>query len=185
MDKAQQVYWEVLAHPIFGDKPIYLAATDKGLCLITLPHESFETMQRWVGHHLPHAMLVRDRVRMAHYSRELTAYLDGARQTFTLALDLIGTPFQRAVWQALTKIGYGQVMSYSEIAEAIHNPGAVRAVGAANGKNPLPFVVPCHRVIGKGKTLTGYRGGLHVKETLLKLEGFTGYTAKGHARFQF
>nr|WP_281426375.1 methylated-DNA--[protein]-cysteine S-methyltransferase [Paenibacillus agaridevorans] len=89
--------------------------------------------------------------------------MNGERQKFTFEIDLIGTAFQCSVWHALTEIRYGELQSYGKIAERIGNPRAVRAVGAANERNPLPIVVPCHRVIGKSKDLTGYRGGLKVK----------------------
>ncbi len=90
---------------------------------------------------------------------------------FTCPLDLHGTPFQVAVWQALVRIPYGETRSYAEIAQAIDRPRAVRAVGAANGANPVAIIVPCHRVIGSNGTLTGYGGGLPAKRWLLSLEG--------------
>lgn len=180
-----EVYWEQMQHPLFQNKPIFLAATDQGLCLLTLPHESFDMLESWVMKHTPGARLTRSASKMEAYIQQVQAYLDGERQSFTCPLDLRGTAFQRSVWQALINIPYGQAQSYSEIAETIGSPKAVRAVGAANGINPVPIIVPCHRVIGKGKSLTGYRGGLKVKEALLQLEGFHSYTAKGHNRFQF
>lgn len=102
---------------------------------------------------------------------QLAAYLDGKRKTFDLALAPLGTEFQRAVWSALVAIPYGTTTTYAAIASAIGKPRAVRAVGAANGRNPLSIVVPCHRVIGKDGTLTGYAGGLPSKRRLLELEG--------------
>lgn len=101
---------------------------------------------------------------------QLEQYFAGARQHFDLALDFNGTPFQRAVWQALLDIPYGQTRSYGDIARTIGNPAAVRAVGAANGRNPLSIIAPCHRVIGAGGALTGFAGGLAAKEFLLGLE---------------
>lgn len=180
-----EVYWASVQHPLFQDKPIFLAATDQGLCLITLPHESYETMQGWIMKKIPDARLIRSDAKLSDYLDQVQQYFDGERRTFTCPLDLHGTEFQRSVWQALIEIPYGQVQSYSQIAEAVGRPTAVRAVGAANGINPIPIVIPCHRVIGKGKELTGYRGGLKVKKALLNLEGFSGYEAKGHRRFQF
>lgn len=182
---ATDVYWEPLEHPAFQNRPLYLAATEKGLCLITLPNESFETMQHWVEKKIPNAALVRDPERMSGYVRQLQQYFEGERTSFTFSFDLRGTAFQVSVWQALTRIPYGRIQSYSDIAEAVGSPNAVRAVGAANGANPIPIVIPCHRVIGKNAELTGYRGGLQVKEELLRLEGVHQYTKKGHARFQF
>ena len=103
---------------------------------------------------------------------ELAAYFDGAPVAFTPHLDLHGTPFQRAVWEALLSIRPGTTSSYAAVARAVGSPNAVRAVGAAVGKNPVSVIVPCHRVIGSGGALTGYAGGLDRKRTLLKLEGF-------------
>jgi methylated-DNA-[protein]-cysteine S-methyltransferase len=104
-------------------------------------------------------------------ARQLAAYFGAELREFDLPLDAEGTPFQRDVWQALCRIPFGQSVSYGEIARRIGRPTAVRAVGAANGSNPLPIVVPCHRVIGSDGRLTGYGGGLPIKEFLLRLEG--------------
>lgn len=102
--------------------------------------------------------------------RQLTAYFAGELRTFSLDLHLPGTPFQRKVWQALREIPYGRTASYGEVARRIGSPGAARAVGGANHRNPIPIVIPCHRVIGADGRLTGFGGGLHVKEALLALE---------------
>lgn len=101
---------------------------------------------------------------------QLTQYLQGKRQQFTIPLNPVGTPFQKAVWKALQAIPYGETRSYLDIAKAIGNEKACRAVGMANHVNPIAIMVPCHRVIGKNGTLTGYAGGLGIKETLLALE---------------
>jgi len=105
---------------------------------------------------------------------QLTEYFDGTRQTFDLPLDLhtddYGTAFQRTVWRALAQISYGETRSYAQIAQAIGQPQAVRAVGAAIGRNPLSIVVPCHRVIGSNGKMTGFAGGLVAKHHLLRLE---------------
>ena len=101
---------------------------------------------------------------------QLREYFAGHRRDFELPLAPAGTAFQRAVWQALAKIPYGQTCSYAELARAVGRPKAVRAVGAANGRNPLPIVLPCHRVIGADGSLTGFGGGLPTKVALLRLE---------------
>lgn len=101
---------------------------------------------------------------------QLDAYFSGQRRSFDLPLVFKGTAFQQQVWQALTAIPYGEVCSYKQLAEAIGRPNAVRAVGAANGKNPLSVLVPCHRVIGANGKLTGYAGGTERKAALLALE---------------
>ncbi len=102
--------------------------------------------------------------------RELDEYFAGERTDFEVALEMKGTPFQRTVWSALREIPYGETRSYGELARSIGNPSAVRAVGLANGRNPIAVIVPCHRVIGADGTLTGYGGGLERKRTLLDLE---------------
>ncbi|MGF6090541.1 methylated-DNA--[protein]-cysteine S-methyltransferase [Pseudomonas sp. 18173] len=102
---------------------------------------------------------------------QLREYFAGRRERFELDLDFAGTEFQKQVWAALLTIPFGETRSYSQIAEQIGNPTAVRAVGAANGKNPISIVAPCHRVIGASGKLTGFAGGLEAKELLLTLEG--------------
>ena len=102
--------------------------------------------------------------------RQLAEYLRGQRTQFDLRLNLEGTPFQLAVWKALAEIPFGETRSYGDIAREVGRPRAVRAVGLANGRNPVPIVVPCHRVIGSTGTLVGYGGGLRVKQALLDLE---------------
>lgn len=108
---------------------------------------------------------------LASCARQLSEYFVGARKGFKLPLGAHGTPFQQSVWAALLDIPYGEVRSYRDIARSINNKAAVRAVGAANGRNPLPIVVPCHRVIGSDGSLTGFAGGLGTKTWLLQLEG--------------
>lgn len=101
---------------------------------------------------------------------QLRAYFRGELEQFDLALRPEGTTFQQRVWSELSKIPYGQTISYGELARRINRPSASRAVGLANGQNPIPIVIPCHRVIGSGGKLTGYGGGLAIKEKLLALE---------------
>lgn len=107
---------------------------------------------------------------------QLDEYFQGKRTTFSLPFKLIGTPFQLAVWKELQNIPYGQTTSYKEIAQKINKPKACRAVGMANNKNPLPIIIPCHRVIGSNGKLIGYAGGLNLKNYLLELE-------KSHTNF--
>lgn len=102
---------------------------------------------------------------------QLTEYLAGQRRAFDIPLRMIGTPFQQTVWTALQTIPYGTIINYRQLAERIGNPAAIRAVGRANATNPIPIIVPCHRVIGADGSLTGFGGGLPLKEALLKLEG--------------
>lgn len=103
--------------------------------------------------------------------QELWEYLAGERRDFDLPLHPRGTPFQRRVWQALGDIPYGQTRTYAQIARAVDSPRGFRAVGMANHRNPIPILIPCHRVVGSGGALTGYAGGLELKKALLALEG--------------
>ncbi|MBK5544872.1 methylated-DNA--[protein]-cysteine S-methyltransferase [Pseudomonas sp. TH04] len=103
--------------------------------------------------------------------QQLKEYFAGTRHQFELELDFTGTAFQKQVWQALLTIPFGETRSYSQIAQQIGNPKAVRAVGAANGRNPISIIAPCHRVIGASGGLTGFAGGLEAKQYLLALEG--------------
>ena len=103
-------------------------------------------------------------------ARQLRAYFGGELEDFTLPLAPQGTPFQQKVWNELLNIPYGETISYGDLARRIGNPNASRAVGLANGSNPIPIIIPCHRVIGSNGKLTGYGGGLHIKEKLIALE---------------
>lgn len=107
---------------------------------------------------------------LAEAERQLQQYFEGGREMFDLQLDFTGTEFQKQVWAALLTIPFGQTRSYAQIAEQIGNPAAVRAVGAANGRNPISIIAPCHRVIGSNGKLTGFAGGMEAKAFLLKLE---------------
>ncbi|MCR1951112.1 MULTISPECIES: methylated-DNA--[protein]-cysteine S-methyltransferase [unclassified Clostridium] len=101
---------------------------------------------------------------------QLNEYLSGSREDFSIPFDLEGTEFQVKVWNELIKIPYGETRTYKEIAEKIGNPKAARAIGMANNKNPILIMIPCHRVVGKNKSLVGYAGGLEMKEMLLEIE---------------
>lgn len=179
------LFWTSIAHPANPTLKFYAAATELGICRLTWPHQSMNDMTAWVTKHMPNARLLRDDERLIVYTTQLQEYFRGQRTEFDLPLDMRGTAFQREVWKALTAIPYGEARSYSAIAATVGKPAAVRAVGAANGANPVPVIVPCHRVIGKNNTLTGFRGGLQMKEELLRLEGYVDYTTAGHDRFQF
>ena len=151
--------------------PLLLAASEQGLAGVW-----FDDQQ----HRPPNATVAAWRENPQHpllqqAAQQLSAYFQsdaGATQPFDLPLDLsIGTAFQQAVWRALLNIPTGETRRYAQIAQAVDKPNAVRAVGAAIGRNPLTIVVPCHRVIGSNGALTGYAGGLHRKTSLLALEG--------------
>ncbi len=107
---------------------------------------------------------------LGYATQPLTAYFEGMKVHFDVPLALTGTPFQLRVWRALQTIGYGQTASYSEIAAKVGSPAASRAVGSANHANPIPIIVPCHRIVGADGSLTGFGGGLDTKATLLEME---------------
>ncbi len=142
---------------------LVLAASDRGLSGVYFEqHKYFSGPSGWErndGHpHLREAM------------RQLNEYFAGERDTFDLALDIRGTPFQRAVWSALQALPFGVTTSYREIAQRLANPKAIRAAGTAIGRNPVSIIVPCHRVLGTSGTLSGYAGGLERKQYLLAFE---------------
>jgi O-6-methylguanine DNA methyltransferase len=147
------------------------AITPAGLARLTFPREDFAECEAWARRWEPDAARVSTGPALDHLAAELTAYFEGRLKAFTVPLDMRGTPFQVSVWNALRSIGYGETRSYADIARAIGRPKAVRAVGAANGANPVPIIVPCHRVIGSNGKLTGYAGGLDLKLQLLEREG--------------
>ena len=153
-------YWTTVASPL-GD--LLLAADDAGLTGLHMDGDGH-------GPHRPDPDWVEDPGRFDQVVHQLAEYFAGERTEFDLPINPAGTTFQREVWAALQTIPYGEVRSYGEIAEQIGRPGASRAVGLANGRNPIAVVVPCHRVIGASGSLTGYGGGLHRKRLLLDLE---------------
>ena len=143
--------------------------TERGVCCLTFPNQA-DALPRWLRRHLPEATIATNDPRAASLADELDAYLRGDVTAFTAVPDLLGTPFQVGVWRQLQRIPYGEVRSYADVARAIDRPAAMRAVGAANGANPVPIIVPCHRVIGSGGALTGFGGGLDWKRRLLAIE---------------
>ncbi|MGX9134651.1 methylated-DNA--[protein]-cysteine S-methyltransferase [Rummeliibacillus sp. JY-2-4R] len=161
------LYWSLLESKEWR---LYVAANSKGLCYVGSQNKPFEELSKWAGKHLPGSLVIEDAEMLKPYKLEIVEYLEGKRHNFTIPFDYSGTAFQLAVWNALCEIPYGQVRTYTEIAEAIQKPAAVRAVGAAIGANSVLIVVPCHRVVGKNGALTGYRGGLDMKVKLLDLE---------------
>ncbi len=162
----ERVYWDKI---IVEKWPILVAWTDHGLCYVGSFIETFEHFCVWQEKYIPQAEVVRHGGESV-FKHQIIQYFSGKRNQFDLSFDLKGTPFQQRVWKELTNIPYGKTVSYSHIANAINNPKAVRAVGRAIGQNPLTIVIPCHRVIGKDGTLTGFRGGLEMKKVLLELE---------------
>jgi methylated-DNA-[protein]-cysteine S-methyltransferase len=153
------MYYRYLNTPI-GD--LLLAGDDSGLSLIGFPKGKMrrDPEPDWIFNEKP----------FVEACQQLEEYFSGTRREFDLPLNLSGTDFQVQVLQELQEIPYGETTSYGDIAKRIGRPRAMRAVGAANGRNPIPIVIPCHRVIGSSGDLTGFGGGLDTKEALLRLE---------------
>ncbi|MGI8988045.1 MAG: methylated-DNA--[protein]-cysteine S-methyltransferase [Bryobacteraceae bacterium] len=151
------LFWTLF--PIDQDRRLAIAAGDNGIQQIRFDGLPPEGGIRDDGHPALLAAV-----------RQLRSYFEGDLQVFDLPLDARGTPFQTRVWRELQRIPYGETRSYADIANAIESPKAMRAVGAANGKNPIPIVVPCHRVIGSDGSLVGFGGGMEMKKRLLNLE---------------
>ncbi|GGJ33332.1 methylated-DNA--[protein]-cysteine S-methyltransferase [Streptomyces brasiliensis] len=142
--------------------PLTLVADDGILCGLYMTEHRHRPPEETFG--------TRDDSLFAETEDQLSAYFAGELKEFTLELRLHGTPFQRTVWEQLTRIPYGETCTYGELADALGNPKASRAVGLANGRNPVSIIVPCHRVVGSDGSLTGYGGGLDRKRRLLDFE---------------
>lgn len=150
---------------------ILVASTGLGLCLVSINREgragAFEELRLFSN-----GRPVRDKDRHDKLKADIRRYLNGERVKFKVELDIsIGAEFQRMVWRELLNIPYGETRSYKQVAEKIGCPRASRAVGQANGRNPLPIIIPCHRVINSNGSLGGYSGGIEVKKRLLAIEG--------------
>jgi methylated-DNA-[protein]-cysteine S-methyltransferase len=141
-----------------------ITATPKGLAGVYFKGQKHFPKRREWRRHMRHPVL-----RQA--KRELAEYFAGKRSRFGVALDPQGTEFQRSVWRAIARVGFGKTLSYGELAKRAGHPGSARAAGAATGRNPISIIVPCHRIMGANGALTGYAGGLHRKKALLVLEG--------------
>lgn len=148
------------------DRFYIIASTDKGLSFVGCQNGDMDELNSF----FKSDELIYNEEANTKYADELEEYLMEKRTKFDLKLDVYGTDFQKQVWNQLKQIPYGEVSTYSKIAEEIKRPKAVRAVGAAIGRNPISIIVPCHRVLAKNGTLGGYRGGLTMKRELLNLE---------------
>lgn len=149
---------------------LWLCASERGLCGVGFDGApDGVTVRRWQRHGLAEPVL-ESAALLERAAGQLADYFAQRRRAFNLPLDLRGTPFQVAVWEALRSIPHGDTVTYGELADRLDRPGSARAVGRAVGANPVAIIVPCHRVLGQGDTLTGYGGGLHRKVALLALE---------------
>lgn len=161
------IYWTQFD---FNEWTVTVAATKKGLCYVGLAEDSLEQMIDWTKR-FDTAELIEDETKLEVCISKMKEYLSGTTKDFSvIPLDLKGTPFQQQVWQGLQHIPYGETRTYSDIAESIGKASSVRAVASAIGKNPVLIVVPCHRVIAKDGSLSGYRDGKECKRNLLQLE---------------
>ena len=170
MPKTTELYWSSVSSP---QGLIVVMATERGVCWTGTPGTPIDEGFTWLRRKMQIERVIEGEkiAPLQQTMDELRRYLTGERVQFTCPLDLYGTAFQVEVWEELFRIPYGETRTYAEIARAISRPAAVRAVGAANGANPVAIIVPCHRVIGSNGTLTGYGGGLPTKAWLLALEG--------------
>ena len=150
---------------------IYVASTDKGVCKISVPKQTRRDFFRWLHDHFADHEVADNKSRNKEVIDQLNRYFNGKLARFTCPVDLIGTPFQVRVWKELSKIPYGTTINYKQLARRIGTSKGFQAVGRANASNPLPIIVPCHRVIGTDGSLVGYSSGIKTKEFLLKLEG--------------
>lgn len=167
MSEIKHIYWSQLN---FLEWQLIVAKTEKGLCFIGSNQGTAKELEKWMRKRYFDFKLIQDDDKLAASIEALINYLKGKQRDFKIELDIIGTDFQKDVWESLKAIPYGETRNYSMIADSIKRPKAVRAVGTAIGANPLLIIVPCHRVLGKNKRLTGYRGGLAMKERLIALE---------------
>jgi methylated-DNA-[protein]-cysteine S-methyltransferase len=150
---------------------IYVASTDKGVCKVSVPRQTKKDFIKWLRENFDDSEVVDNKSRNREVIDQLTRYFNGKLAKFTMAIDLHGTPFQVRVWKELQKIPYGSTISYKQLAKRLGTSRGFQAVGRANAANPVPIIVPCHRVIGTDGSLVGYASGIKTKEFLLKLEG--------------
>ena len=165
------IYWTTFQ---FREWQVTLGATTEGLCYVGLAEDSEQRLNEWCDKQFGEVPREKNASKLAVYANEVAKYLAGVQTDFSnLSIDEQGTSFQLQVWRALSEIPYGETVSYSEIANRLGKPSAVRAVASAIGKNPLLLIVPCHRVVGKSSNLSGYRDGVDKKARLLRLENST------------
>jgi O-6-methylguanine DNA methyltransferase len=165
---SETIYRSKIASPI---GPLVLVSTEKGLAAVGFGKGAKHKIDTWIGRVFCGAAIRPGETSHQVFVRQLEEYFAGRRRVFHLKVDLRGTEFQKNVWSEVARIPHGRTATYGEIAHLLGRPLASRAVGAANGANPVPIIIPCHRVIGAGGSLTGYGGGLSRKRWLLAHEG--------------
>ncbi|UVI33180.1 methylated-DNA--[protein]-cysteine S-methyltransferase [Paenibacillus spongiae] len=177
-------------HTVIGmNQPWTIIASEQGISHLLYPPHLESLAPKGLNHELIRNERIVENESLFHefgIVDLLEQYFAGHPVSFDkVPLDAAGTPFQHSVWTGLSRIPHGEAWTYKQLAESIGKPAAVRAVAAAVGRNPLPIVIPCHRVVGSDGTLTGFRGGLQMKKDILALEGITNMKAVGHERFRF
>jgi len=150
---------------------IYIASTEKGVCRVSIPRESKKDFIAWIEKYFPLDSVTENKSKNREVIDQFNRYLNGKLVSFTCPIDLRGTPFQFRVWKEISKISYGTLTTYKHIAKKVGVPEGFQAVGRAVGSNPLPIIIPCHRVTGTDGSMTGYVSGIKTKEFLLRLEG--------------
>ena len=168
MTSEETVVYFSVAH--FHGQPMYMAKTNQGLCYIGSPNAPFAELKTWIMKKFPQVHLVQSEDALQSEVLEITEFLQGKRDNFTVPIHPIGTDFQKEVWQALQSIPYGKTKTYTDIAAQIGRPQTIRAEGTAIGANPLLMIIPCHRVLAKDGGLAGFRAGVEMKSALLELE---------------
>jgi methylated-DNA-[protein]-cysteine S-methyltransferase len=170
MEKRRAIFYDEMDSPL---GPLTVVCSDIGVCLIEFGtiDQSLTTIKIWMKKNMVKTDLSFNREKLQPVITQLQQYFDGKRVEFDVPIDLIGTKFQCLVWEQLRKIEYGETKSYKQIAKEIGAPKAVRAIGGANNRNPIPIIIPCHRVIGSNGALVGYGGGVDKKIILLEIEG--------------
>jgi len=165
-------------HADIPGREVFVAATNEGICRITFGNE--RAFLKELKSIYKDSLILKDEEQLKPVVSELSNYISGIPTEFTFKLNLSGTDFQKRVWKALLDIPYGKTASYKDVAVMIGAPHAVRAVGGACGRNPVPIIIPCHRVISSDGSIGGYSGGLRIKKALLKLETLQSTTHRGH-----
>ncbi|MGE5313361.1 MAG: methylated-DNA--[protein]-cysteine S-methyltransferase [Acidobacteriota bacterium] len=150
---------------------IYVASTEQGVCKMSIPTESKKDFLRWLSHHFDDDDVVENKHRNRDVIDQLTRYFNGKLAIFNVDIDHIGTAFELRVWKELANIPYGSTITYKQLAKRVGVPRGFQAVGRANANNPLPIIIPCHRVLSQDGSLGAYSAGVKTKEFLLRLEG--------------
>lgn len=166
--KANAYYY--IFETAFGN--IFIASTDKGLCIANFVDENYDKQLSWLNKYFHEDNIFENKDKNIHVYNQLEEYFKGDRKSFELTLDILGTSFQKQVWNVLEEIPYGKIFTYKDVAIELGDSKKSRAVGGAVGKNPIIIILPCHRVIGSSGKMTGFSsiGGIELKKKLLELE---------------